>query len=138
MRPRDGKKFSQEQSADATAIRTDVGPFPASAVCVRNRLGTLPMPGYYGSGSSWRFTMRIGAALLMIAVGALMRFAVTLHNPKGFNIHTAGVILIVIGALGLIAELIYMSLRQRRTVVQQTPVGSARTGTYVDPPPPGY
>jgi membrane-bound ClpP family serine protease len=80
--------------------------------------------------------MRIGASLVLIAVGAILRFAVTVHNPHGFNIHTAGVILLVVGAIGLVASLIWMAVSRRRTeVVQDTPpVGTSRR-TYVDSPP---
>lgn len=81
--------------------------------------------------------MRIGASLLLIAVGAIMRFAVTLHNPHGFNLHTAGVILMIVGAIGLIVTVIWMSTRRRTDVVQQTPMGASRT-TYSDPPPAAY
>ena len=75
--------------------------------------------------------MRIGAALVLIAIGAILRFAITVHNPHGFNVHTAGVILMVVGAIGLIFEAIWMSTHRRTDVVQQTPVATGRT-TYVE------
>lgn len=78
--------------------------------------------------------MRIGGSLALIALGAILRFAVTVTNTSGFNIHTAGVILMVVGAIGLIASAIWMSTRRRTDIVHQSPVGASRT-TYVDPPP---
>jgi membrane-bound ClpP family serine protease len=83
--------------------------------------------------------MRIGASLVLIAVGAILRFAVTVNNPHGFNIHTAGIILIIVGAIGLVASLIWMAASRRRTEVVEgaPPVGSSRR-TYVDSPPPSY
>jgi hypothetical protein len=63
--------------------------------------------------------MRIGASLFLIAVGAILKFAVTKH-VQGINIPVVGVILIVIGAVGLLFELIMMFSR-RRTVVRQAP-----------------
>jgi membrane-bound ClpP family serine protease len=81
--------------------------------------------------------MRIGASLLLIAVGAILRFAVAVHNSHGFNIHTAGVILMVVGGIGLVVTLIWMATRQRTDVVHQTPTGTSRT-TYMDPPPATY
>jgi membrane-bound ClpP family serine protease len=75
--------------------------------------------------------MRIGAALVLIAIGAILRFAITVNNPHGFNVHTAGVILMIVGAIGLIIEAIWMSTHRRTDVVQQTPVGASRT-TYLD------
>jgi hypothetical protein len=78
--------------------------------------------------------MRIGASLLLIAVGAVLRFAVTVHNPHGFNVHTAGVILIVVGAIGLLVTAIWMMSRRRTDVIHEGPVGTSRT-TYSEPPP---
>jgi hypothetical protein len=81
--------------------------------------------------------MRIGASLLLIAVGAILRFAVTVNNPHGFNVHTAGVILMIVGGIGLVVTAIWMSTRRRTDVVHEGPVGTSRT-TYMDPPPASY
>src|ERR1700728_1114168 len=50
--------------------------------------------------------MGIVASLLVIAVGAIMRFAVTVAG-HGFNVHTAGVILIIVGIIGAILSIGY-------------------------------
>jgi hypothetical protein len=42
----------------------------------------------------------IGVALLLIAVGAILRFAITAHLA-GVSIHTVGVILIIVGVVAL-------------------------------------
>jgi hypothetical protein len=42
----------------------------------------------------------IGVALLLIAVGAILRFAITAHLV-GVSIHTVGVILIIVGVVAL-------------------------------------
>lgn len=81
--------------------------------------------------------MRIGVSLFLIAVGALLRFAVTVRNPQGFNYHTAGVILMIVGAVGLIVTAIWMSTRRRTDVVHHSPVGTSRT-TYDETPPATY
>ena len=44
--------------------------------------------------------MRIGAALLLIAVGAILKFAVSVNSTHGLNLNTMGVILMVVGAIG--------------------------------------
>ena len=75
--------------------------------------------------------MRISGALFLIAVGAILRFAVHV-DTHAFNLNTVGVILMIVGAIALIAEAIYMSTRRRTDVVHQTPVGASRT-TYVEP-----
>ncbi|MHA3703239.1 DUF6458 family protein [Jatrophihabitans sp. YIM 134969] len=89
--------------------------------------------------------MRIGASLFLIAVGAILRFAVT-DQINGVDLSTVGVILMVVGAVGLLITLVLMSTRRRTDVIHQgTPVaadpryadggyvaGERRT-TYVEP-----
>ena len=55
----------------------------------------------------------IGASILLIAVGAVMAYAVTV-DTEGFNINTAGVILMVVGAIGLVVSLISMFITNDR------------------------
>lgn len=55
----------------------------------------------------------IGASILLIAVGAVMAYAVTV-DTEGFNINTAGVILMVVGAIGLVVSLISMFVANDR------------------------
>lgn len=62
--------------------------------------------------------MGIGASIFLIAAGALMTFAVNVSNSHGFNVHTAGVVLMVIGAIGLLASALIFGPRSRRTIVQ--------------------
>jgi hypothetical protein len=50
----------------------------------------------------------IGTSLLLIAVGAILRFAVTVTST-GFNIHTIGVILMIVGVVGLVLSLFFWS-----------------------------
>jgi hypothetical protein len=46
--------------------------------------------------------MTIGAALLLIAAGAILRFAINTVSTHGINVHTIGDILMIVGILGLI------------------------------------
>jgi hypothetical protein len=55
--------------------------------------------------------MTIGVSLFLIAIGAILKFAVTLH-VSGINLHTTGVILMVIGILGLLLGLWLMTARR--------------------------
>jgi hypothetical protein len=58
--------------------------------------------------------MYTGISLFLIAVGAIMAFAVT-ATVAGIKIETAGIILMVVGALGLIVSLIqYFAWADRR------------------------
>ena len=45
--------------------------------------------------------MEIGSALFLIAVGAILRFAVT-WEVSGFDIQLAGLILMIVGVVGLV------------------------------------
>lgn len=61
--------------------------------------------------------MRIGTSVVIMAIGAIMAFAVEVDRAEGFNINTAGWILLIIGAIGLIATLAMDAPRRRQTVV---------------------
>ena len=52
--------------------------------------------------------MGLGTSLVLIAVGAILRFAVSV-TTSGFNIHTIGVILLIIGGVGLLLSLLFWS-----------------------------
>jgi hypothetical protein len=55
--------------------------------------------------------MTIGASLLLIAAGAILKYAVT-TNVEGINVHTAGVILMIVGIVGLFISL-FLLIRPR-------------------------
>lgn len=76
--------------------------------------------------------MRIGVSLFLIALGAILRFAVTPDNSHGFNIGTAGVILMIVGAIGLVMSTIWMTSRRRTDVVERVDPAGRRT-TYMTP-----
>jgi hypothetical protein len=65
--------------------------------------------------------MTIGSSIFLIAVGAILYFAVN-ATVSGLEISTIGLILMACGALGLLISLFFMgSLRRRpveRTVVR--------------------
>jgi len=82
--------------------------------------------------------MRIGGSLVLIALGAVLAFAVHVNDTHGFNVNTAGWIVMIVGAIGLLVSLILMSTRRRTDVVQrQDPMGGSRT-TYSAPADPSY
>jgi hypothetical protein len=68
--------------------------------------------------------MGIGVSLILIAVGAVLAFAVHVTG-HGFNIHTIGIILLVVGAIGALISLIFWSSwggvggTRRETVVRE-------------------
>jgi Flp pilus assembly protein protease CpaA len=55
----------------------------------------------------------IGGALFCIAVGAILRFAVT-ADVSGIDLQTVGTILMIVGVVGLVLGLVlFMSARRR-------------------------
>jgi hypothetical protein len=70
-----------------------------------------------------------GTSIFLIAVGAVLRFAVTV-TAHGFNIHTIGVILMVVGAAGLLLTLLWMTIWADRT--RAAAPGPAARGGYVE------
>jgi uncharacterized protein DUF6458 len=61
-----------------------------------------------------------GTSLFLIAVGAILYFAVT-ASISGISIATVGLILMIIGVIGLVLSLFFLS-RRRATVVEERPV----------------
>ena len=75
--------------------------------------------------------MGIGVSLILIAAGAILTWAVN-ATVSGLNIHTIGVILMVVGAIGIILSLMFWS------TWGGVGGGARRRTTVVDDGPPGY
>jgi hypothetical protein len=56
--------------------------------------------------------MTLGTSLFLIAVGAILKYAVT-WTVAGINLHVVGVILMVAGVVGLVLGLFFLA-RSRR------------------------
>lgn len=65
--------------------------------------------------------MGLGTSLFLIAVGAVLRFAVTV-STRGFNLHTVGLILMIVGGVGLIITLLWMMMWNDRRRAAAAPV----------------
>ena len=83
-----------------------------------------------------RRVMSTGAAITLIAVGAILRFALAPGSPHGLNVHVVGVVLILAGVLGLVLSLLLLLVRtgprQQRQGRQLTRQG--RPGGYYNLP----
>jgi hypothetical protein len=91
--------------------------------------------------------MRIGASLVLIALGAILRFTITPQQSHGVNWGTIGIILMVVGLVGALITIALMTTRRRTDVIVQddrpnygAPAGpaygvplQARSTTYVEP-----
>jgi hypothetical protein len=75
--------------------------------------------------------MGIGTSLLLIAVGAILRYAVT-DSISGVDLTTVGLILMIVGIVGLLISLFLMlAPRRSETVVRD----DRYRDPYADPPP---
>ncbi len=77
--------------------------------------------------------MTIGAAIVLIAIGAIMKWAVTAH-VNGFDIQTAGTVVFIVGLVGLGLSILYTFLWSREAE-RYDPYDTRRPPP--GPPPPG-
>jgi hypothetical protein len=74
--------------------------------------------------------MTIGGSIFIIAVGAILRYAIE-DSLEGVDLQTIGLILMIAGVVGLVLGLFLMQqARSRGDVVYER--------ERRDPPPPGY
>lgn len=83
--------------------------------------------GSVNTYAKWRLFMGLGTSIFLVALGAILRFAVSV-TTRGFNIHTIGLILMIVGIVGLVISLLWMTMwadrrqagvvRRRETVVR--------------------
>ncbi|HJQ00905.1 MAG TPA: DUF6458 family protein [Jatrophihabitans sp.] len=62
--------------------------------------------------------MRIGASLVLIAIGAILKFAVK-ESVSGIDLGTVGIILMIVGIVGLLITVALMTARRRTDVVHR-------------------
>jgi hypothetical protein len=69
--------------------------------------------------------MGIGTSLFLLATGAILTYAVDVQTD-GFNLNTIGVILMVVGAIGVLLSLVFWGswggCHRRDVVVERGPV----------------
>ncbi len=80
--------------------------------------------------------MRIGGSLFLIAVGAILKFAVS-DSVNGIDLGMIGIILMVVGAVGLLITLIMMSTRRRTDVIHEPGPAYVADGRAYGTPPAG-
>ncbi|MEW1960374.1 DUF6458 family protein [Kineococcus sp. NPDC059986] len=72
--------------------------------------------------------MRLGTSVFLLAVGAVLTFAVT-FSVSGLDLSTVGVILMVVGVLGIVLE--FALFRPRTRAVTSTTSVDPVTGSTV-------
>ena len=73
--------------------------------------------------------MTFAGSILLIVVGAILRFAVHVHT-KSINLHTVGLILMIAGVVGLIIATWQWAVWSRRSRQREVVVDDRR---YDDP-----
>jgi len=69
--------------------------------------------------------MGIGISLFLLAAGAILNYGISVDDPSGVNLNTIGVILMVVGAIGVVLSTIFWSrlgwggATRRETVVEE-------------------
>ena len=66
-------------------------------------------------------SMGIGTSIFLIAAGAILYFAVN-ADVSGLEISTVGLILMIVGALGLVISLFFLSSARRGPTSERTVV----------------
>lgn len=56
--------------------------------------------------------MTVGTSLLLIAAGAILRYAVT-ATASGIDLQTVGLVLMIVGIVGLVLSLLWMGVWSR-------------------------
>ena len=64
--------------------------------------------------------MGLGTSIFLIAVGAILKYAVT-ASVSGVKLETVGLILMIVGAVGVVLSLIAMANSRRRGVTVRDP-----------------
>ena len=75
--------------------------------------------------------MGLGVGIVLLAVGAILAFAVHVSVGSGFDLHTIGYILMAVGGLGILLSLVFWSSWMGPGG------GRARPDAYGGPPPAG-
>lgn len=63
--------------------------------------------------------MGLGAAIFLVAVGAILTWAVDV-TVSGIDIHMVGVILMIVGLVGAVMSLMFWSGHRRTRVIDRT------------------
>lgn len=80
--------------------------------------------------------MALGTSIFLIAVGAVLAFALDRDVVSVFNVNIIGYILMAVGVLGLILSLVIHN--QRRSTSHRTVVDDRRYPQDPPPPPGAY
>ncbi len=69
----------------------------------------------------------LGLSVVLIVIGAIMRFAITV-TTSGFNIHKVGDILLLVGVILAVVSIALIAMGMRRSVTTRTDIHETPTG----------
>ena len=72
-------------------------------------------------------TMRLGTAIVLLALGAILTFALNV-DVSGIDLQVVGWILMIVGALGIVLEVAVWGPRSRRRVTHTEGYGAPAAG----------
>lgn len=75
--------------------------------------------------------MRIGSSIFLIALGAILAFAVNVNVIPYVDIHLIGWILMIVGLIGLVVSLIIAGPRRQRRLTESRSVVDPQTGERI-------
>jgi hypothetical protein len=75
--------------------------------------------------------VRLGTAIVLLALGAILTFAVQ-FRVNGVDLGVVGWILMAVGALGVVLELVLWAPRRRRVVTTNEPYAATGRTTVED------
>ena len=73
--------------------------------------------------------MTLGGSMALIILGAILRFAIT-WKPDNIDLQVVGLILMIGGAIGLVASIAFMMAKRRQRYSAEV----YETRRYVEPP----
>ena len=79
--------------------------------------------------------MRLGTAIVLLALGAILTFALRV-DVSGVDLQVVGWILMIVGALGIVLELAVWGPRSRRRVTHTEGYAAPAAGRRSGAPPP--
>ena len=76
--------------------------------------------------------MGLGGSLILIAIGAILRWAIS-ATTSGVNIHTVGMILLIVGGIGFVISLLWMAFYADRSTRAYNDGTGTGNGGYPQP-----
>ena len=108
-------------AAESSDCRRRADPVRLCTQILGNRIRNASSGSWGECSDIGRYEVGIGTSIFLIAVGAILKYAIT-ENVQGVDLDVVGVILMVVGAVGLLLSFLWMTIwadRRRGAVVRE-------------------